>query len=283
LTHYDYGFRIYNPAIARFLSVDPLAPSYPWYTPYQFAGNMPIVAVDLDGLEPKVMIDEQGKLTEPVIALMTATLGFDGDVARRSKWKDYITSFEGRAWFKLTGYPGASVKGEDVFYHGRDWGGRASSDWLGLIFHEETHRQHVDQMGNPGFYASYLAQGIVVDYRKILTEHEAYRNGADTRRGDDVVDLLLNNTDALLILEDGGLTDDQKITDLTLLGRTFRATTVLPNAISEIETNIKSFEKVISKPDGDTKFNRSMVKGLKNILKHYNAELNKINHELGVD
>jgi hypothetical protein len=34
------------------LSVDPLAPSYPWYTPYQFAGNGPIANVDLDGLEP---------------------------------------------------------------------------------------------------------------------------------------------------------------------------------------------------------------------------------------
>lgn len=48
---YDYGFRIYNPQIARFLSVDPLSPEYPWYTPYQFAGNKPIVAIDLDGLE----------------------------------------------------------------------------------------------------------------------------------------------------------------------------------------------------------------------------------------
>jgi RHS repeat-associated protein len=48
---YDYGFRIYNPRIARFLSVDPLTKSYPWYTPYQFAGNKPIWAIDLDGLE----------------------------------------------------------------------------------------------------------------------------------------------------------------------------------------------------------------------------------------
>ncbi|UTW66283.1 RHS repeat-associated core domain-containing protein [bacterium SCSIO 12643] len=51
---YDYGFRIYNPAIAKFLSVDPLTSSYPWYTPYQFAGNKPIVAIDIDGLEELV-------------------------------------------------------------------------------------------------------------------------------------------------------------------------------------------------------------------------------------
>jgi hypothetical protein len=50
---YDYGFRIYNPGIGKFLSVDPLTKSYPWYTPYQFAGNKPIWAVDLDGLEEK--------------------------------------------------------------------------------------------------------------------------------------------------------------------------------------------------------------------------------------
>jgi RHS repeat-associated protein len=49
---YDYGFRIYNPALGKFLSVDPLIQSYPWYTPYQFAGNTPIGAIDLDGLEP---------------------------------------------------------------------------------------------------------------------------------------------------------------------------------------------------------------------------------------
>ena len=48
---YDYGFRIYDPRIGKFLSTDPLFKSFPWYTPYQFAGNKPIMAIDLDGLE----------------------------------------------------------------------------------------------------------------------------------------------------------------------------------------------------------------------------------------
>jgi RHS repeat-associated protein len=47
----DYGMRIYDPRIGKFLSVDPLSSEYPWYTPYQFAGNKPIQYVDLDGLE----------------------------------------------------------------------------------------------------------------------------------------------------------------------------------------------------------------------------------------
>ena len=49
----DYGMRIYDTRLSRFLSVDPLADEYAFYTPYQFAGNRPIQAVDLDGLEPK--------------------------------------------------------------------------------------------------------------------------------------------------------------------------------------------------------------------------------------
>jgi RHS repeat-associated protein len=47
----DYGMRIYDTRLGRFLSVDPLTKTYPWYTPYQFAGNSPIQAIDLDGLE----------------------------------------------------------------------------------------------------------------------------------------------------------------------------------------------------------------------------------------
>jgi len=40
------------------LSVDPLTSSYPELTPYQFAHNSPIVAIDLDGLEAEGTNDE---------------------------------------------------------------------------------------------------------------------------------------------------------------------------------------------------------------------------------
>jgi RHS repeat-associated protein len=47
----DYGMRIYDPRLSKFLSVDPLTSAFPWYTPYQFAGNKPIKNIDLDGAE----------------------------------------------------------------------------------------------------------------------------------------------------------------------------------------------------------------------------------------
>ena len=47
----DYGMRIYDGRLGRFLSIDPLYKSYPELTPYQFATNSPIVGIDQDGLE----------------------------------------------------------------------------------------------------------------------------------------------------------------------------------------------------------------------------------------
>jgi hypothetical protein len=44
------------------LSIDPLTKFYPWYTPYQFAGNNPVKFIDIDGLEEGTFkIDDQDK------------------------------------------------------------------------------------------------------------------------------------------------------------------------------------------------------------------------------
>jgi hypothetical protein len=40
-----------NSTSSRFLSADPRMNSFPWWSPYQFAGNTPIQAMDLDGKE----------------------------------------------------------------------------------------------------------------------------------------------------------------------------------------------------------------------------------------
>ena len=47
----DYGMRIYDPRIGKFLSVDPISKKYPELSQYQFASNSPIEAVDVDGKE----------------------------------------------------------------------------------------------------------------------------------------------------------------------------------------------------------------------------------------
>lgn len=52
LNMYEYKYRFYDHQIGRFISQDGLADKYPYYAPYQFAGNEPTRAIDLDGLEP---------------------------------------------------------------------------------------------------------------------------------------------------------------------------------------------------------------------------------------
>jgi hypothetical protein len=58
---YYYGARYYAPWLCRFVSVDPLAGKYSFYTPYQYAGNKPINFIDLDGLEEAQPVDGGGK------------------------------------------------------------------------------------------------------------------------------------------------------------------------------------------------------------------------------
>ena len=48
---YDFGARIYDPRIGRWLSLDPLQKKYPGQSPYNFCANNPIIFIDPDGRE----------------------------------------------------------------------------------------------------------------------------------------------------------------------------------------------------------------------------------------
>ncbi|MBT0813075.1 RHS repeat-associated core domain-containing protein, partial [Litoribacter ruber] len=57
----DYGFRIYDPRVAKFLSIDPLARDFPWNSTYAFAENDVIRSIDLEGLEKLIMTNVDAK------------------------------------------------------------------------------------------------------------------------------------------------------------------------------------------------------------------------------
>jgi RHS repeat-associated protein len=71
--HYDYAARRYDSRIARFISVDPLKQKFPWWTPYAFAGNTPIQAIDLEGLEILNVNSSMYKMKYAGSALITTT------------------------------------------------------------------------------------------------------------------------------------------------------------------------------------------------------------------
>jgi RHS repeat-associated protein len=65
----DYGMRIYDPRVGRFLSVDHITNQFPYFSPYQYAGNTPIWATDLDGGEPDIALPRWLTFPKPVLTL----------------------------------------------------------------------------------------------------------------------------------------------------------------------------------------------------------------------
>ncbi len=53
----NFKYRVHDPRIGRFLSLDPLTKDYPWNSPYAFSENRVIDGIDLEGLEYYPMVD----------------------------------------------------------------------------------------------------------------------------------------------------------------------------------------------------------------------------------
>jgi RHS repeat-associated protein len=66
----DYGMRVQDPRIGRFLSLDPLQKKFPELTPYQFSSNGPIANVDLDGKEAEYYALKLAKNGAPDLTLI---------------------------------------------------------------------------------------------------------------------------------------------------------------------------------------------------------------------
>jgi RHS repeat-associated protein len=83
----DYGMRIYDTRLSRFLSTDPLIKQYPELSPFQFASNTPVQAIDLDGLEKFYYarsVNDKGQTvltplrSEPLIESRQVFIGYAG-------------------------------------------------------------------------------------------------------------------------------------------------------------------------------------------------------------
>lgn len=61
---YSFKYRMYNPRLGKFFSVDPLDKKYPAWSPYAFAMDRVIDGIELEGLEWKPVKDDNGTTTD---------------------------------------------------------------------------------------------------------------------------------------------------------------------------------------------------------------------------
>jgi RHS repeat-associated protein len=91
LNWYSYKWRNVDPAIGRFMSIDPLTEEYEDYTPYQFSSNQPIHAPELEGLESAKDLNktknniDTGSVRYKVAEFLTSMVMAMGDLGAASK------------------------------------------------------------------------------------------------------------------------------------------------------------------------------------------------------
>lgn len=192
------------------LSVDPISANYPWYSPYQFAGNDVIRNIDLEGLQPKSVVNfnpftNEYKYTKPAVRLLSLVSGVEEE--RISQVTIVERPGPGRApLYDPTAGGGAmavwdriiftenyfeSTPGVYVSSAGKEKGfGRNIWAWLSMSSHEVGHLPQADEfdhsiVGKLAYLASFAGEyGITLAKTGSLTDaHDKASREVEANQG----------------------------------------------------------------------------------------------------
>lgn len=93
---YDFGARIYDPRLGRWLSTDPSESRYPGISTYNFGMNNPILFIDPDGEDGKVSVHKNSNGMGGTITISTTVHLYGKDVNKLSSNNEAETK-----WAKL--------------------------------------------------------------------------------------------------------------------------------------------------------------------------------------
>ena len=146
---YDYGFRGYYATIGRFTTIDPIAEQTPWQSPYAYANNNFINAIDWMGLDA---ITISGQAAQDFFSYLVG--GGDWKTYDYSGWDDVTDEWEhgffdeyGRDWYyySVTAGPGG----------GGNWGGNIAKVTVERVVNAS---KYIDFCKSVGEYALKLGE-----------------------------------------------------------------------------------------------------------------------------
>jgi RHS repeat-associated protein len=252
----DHKFRSYDTRLGRYKSIDPLSPSYPWYTPYQYAGNTPIMAIDIEGLEPSTVVDKQGKLTTSAIKILNVLTGVDEVLLQQVQIMGAIDNKFNAPWYNPNKGGGAITVGSTIYftanwfaesgygsskYGNTSYGGedaRSVFMWMRLLSHEVGHLPQADAFGTDKTgirsYLGYFAGGYIL--RSISFQfpiHDGFAAEVTAELGQYVFNQIFMETVEI---------DGKQVTRVNQLGKDFANAIANGNEekVNEILTNVDS-------------------------------------------
>lgn len=169
--YYAFEYRIHDARLGRFLSVDPLAPEYPWNSVYAFAENRVIDGIDLEGQEHgdyryRTIKDAEGKTTVYLI--------------KEQYLDDYLSCMHGKQlWLRPSDTKPGEYGGQGICYNSfKALKDAAYNFGSGKADFEEHYKvaQAQSQQSVENFIAANLAFTLMTGVDGAMTSQIAKRN-----------------------------------------------------------------------------------------------------------